>query len=285
MAPTMGFRGRWMRPRAGRLGFCLHRASGQLRRLSDAPTIRCSNTSDVLDSDIQDATKGYFLDGVSNLYIEQNADLTVSKAWLYPTMRRGGACLWAGCQSLWDRLHLLSHIPLEVRDLGSSRAAGRQGQRSGCPGFGTGGGYDPASTPLMTQRLHLRRLCPSPGGTEIVILDAFTGAVIQQFDPTGAGSFVADVTVEDVDGDGAADFAYAVDAKGSLYRISFGSYSGGVFVPATSASWRIDQVTEISTGSDTKLRFLNKPVANPFLDNQGNRHMYVLLGAGTANVP
>ena len=264
---------------------------GKLRRLYDnAPTIRYSNTSDAIDSDIEDATKGYFMDGVSGLYIEQNADLSVSKAWLYPTMRRGGNFIYG-----LDVSPSADGVPpTEPTFLWKHETSGQTwgrpwvGKVNGleAPVLVTGGGYDSCLDPADDATDYTYdTLCPSPSGTEIVILNAFTGAVIQQFEPTGAGSFVADVSVEDVDGDGAADFAYAVDAKGSLYRISFGSYSGGVFVPATSASWRIDQVTEVSTGSDTKLRFFNKPIANPFLDNQGNRHLYVLLGAGDRERP
>ncbi|HEX9302197.1 MAG TPA: hypothetical protein VF959_07590, partial [Casimicrobiaceae bacterium] len=135
-----------------------------------------------------------------------------------------------------------------------------------------GGGYDNCEdgSPNAT--------CAGAKGSIVYFLDANDGSVLKSFKTTGR--VAADVAYVDLDGDGIPDFAYAVDTRGNIYRISFGMSRSA---PLAAASWTSTRIA-YTTGSDRK--FLYQPALLPSRDGSaGKFYVYVALATGDREQP
>ena len=288
-------------------GFIAYEHLDQVQRLyENSPSIRYSNTDASVSSDVQDELKDYFMDGVTGSYITYTSSGAVASAYLYPTMRRGGNWIYALDVSPAAGGEPPSNpTPLWKYELtGQSWSKPVVGRVNGYsnPVLLVGGGYDSCLDPAAGATAVLYSDLCSTGvtGTQIVVLDALTGAELRVFelnDPScaGAGScqsdgapVIADIAPVDLDTATVPiwDFAYAVDAKGGVYRLNFASITGGAIVPATlTAGWTVDRIAEVSPAGATKLRFFNRPSVSAFLDASGNKHVFVITGAGDRERP
>lgn len=188
----------------------------RLKRLRDN-TPRISFPNLVLPAtEAAPAPRDYFVDGPISLYQKVGADGAVERVYLYVGMRRGGRFLYAfdvtdpsAPRFLWKKTH--SQIPTLGQTWSEPRVIRLKGHTN--PVIVMGAGYDAAAedaTPSGSPTM----------GDAVVVLDAFTGAVVKIFDEPDR-PVAADVSVVDADYDGYIDRAYAVDLGGSIYRIDF----------------------------------------------------------------
>lgn len=257
---------------------------GLIQRLySNLPLVKFPNQPDSLTP--APTAKDYFFDGSTGQVVTYNENDQVDKAYIYPTMRRGGRMVYAlnvtspaSPSLLWrrgcDALGAGASCDSGFSDLGQTWSTPKGASLSGYTSGEVvmfGGGYDScldadqAAYPCSS----------SAKGRGIYVLDAKTGALLAgpaqlQTD----APVVADLTLVDMDVDGKTDFAYAADAAGGLYRISFATLGGqGGLTALDKAAWSI---TKLASVSGSTRRFLNAPVAFALKDR-------VFLGLGSGN--
>jgi type IV pilus assembly protein PilY1 len=256
----------------------------KLKRLYDnSPLIAFPNA----DSSKNPLPKDYFFDGSVGQLVSYAADNTVTSAYIYPTMRRGGrmiyalnvtnpgspSLLWkrgcpnpgsdtAGCDSGFEAIGQTWSTPQ------SANLAGYNSSGTSLPVVIFGGGYD--SNCLDPDAATLD--CTSATGKSVYVLDATTGESLTKKLATDA-PVVGDIALADVNFDGKTDFAYAADAAGSLWRINFSSMdNNGVLTALDKNNWTITKVA--STEGDNR-RFLNGPAVAVYKNS-----VYVTLGSG-----
>ena len=256
------------------------------QRLHDnTPLVSYPNVTSTLNPQPKD----YFFDGSFALY--QNLDST--KIWIFPSMRRGGRMLYAfdvsdpasprikwriGCPNLTNDTGCTSS---DLEGIGQTWSMPNPAFLKGYSGFSestripilvVGGGYDrcedvdSATTGCTSSRK----------GNWVYVINADTGVVIKKYTDADAGSFTADITLSDANGDGSVDFAYAADTKGNIYRIDF-SDSAGTLAPLDENGWRMRKVAYTSGGG-------RKFLYPPSLLGVGTS-MYVALGSGNRERP
>lgn len=230
--------------------------------------------------------KAYGWDGSIGVF--QGAG-TGASAWIYPTMRRGGrrvfgldvtnpdspSILWVqGCDKAAD-----TNCSSGFTDIGltwSTPNAAPANGYSAAPVVFFGGGYDTCED--LDQQYPA---CGSAKGRKIYALDASTGV---QIAAPGVQSFVtdrsvaADIALIDTNGDGTADYAYAVDTGGNIYRIDMATFSSGAYSPLPPSAWRIRKVASAGGGR----KFLYAP-ALLGLSKQGK--VVLALGSGDREHP
>ena len=210
--------------------------------------------------------KTYFFDGSISGYQENSGD-TVSKLWIYPTMRRGGNMIYAfnakfkpssssGPTPMWrfgcatPATNCATNVTGES-NMGQSWSAPAairvEGHAEPLVVFGAGyhtceDSEDPSACASITQ------------GRGVYVLNASQGTSVTgdyrnfTFDSTG-GRFIADIATADINGDGYIDVLYAVDTRGNIWRINtsdpttnFKGYENGV------ADWPVP--VKVATVSD-----------------------------------
>ncbi len=185
--------------------------------------------------------KDYFFDGSIGVYQTFNADGTTLKAYIYPTMRRGGKKVYAlnvstptapkylwskGCSDDYSSCDTgfsaigntwsLPNVALIKGYCGSSPCVDDTSTRQPVVVFG--GGYDAgdddnSATPAAATK-----------GRGVYVVDATDGTLLKYFDFSGistARGVVADVALIDIDSDKMVDYGYAVDTGGNVFRMDF----------------------------------------------------------------
>lgn len=201
--------------------------------------------------------KNYFFDGPTGLVVDYAAPVSASssgigalqRAYIYPTMRRGGRMVYGldvtdpnAPELLWrhgcpDEIaaNCTTISPAGGFTDDGTTAANYAGigqtwstpigtSVAGYPGGAAdpnavvifGGGFDDC---LNDDNATYPAACGAATGKGVYILDAVTGDLVQYF-PTDA-PVITDVSIVDVDADGTMEFAYVGDVKGNLYRIRF----------------------------------------------------------------
>lgn len=253
----------------------------RLSRLkSNSPLVAYPN----LGNDVSPAPtpKDYFFDGSTGIY--QNADN--SRVWVYPTMRRGGRMIYAldvsetnlaaprfkwkaGCPNLTDDNGCTTGMSGIGQTWSTPSVAFIKGYSSTKPVIVVGGGYDRcedanSATPN----------CSAIKGGLVYILDADRGDIIRTF--ATERSVAADVSLVDIDNDGAPDYAYAADTGGNLYRIDF--VNGPTTRTALAAKDWVSRKVASTAGGGRKFLF-----APALLASQGK--VYVAIGTGDREHP
>lgn len=199
-------------------GFIPEEHFSKLKRLRDnSPEVRVSTTTVSAGATNPPLLKDYFVDGPISIYQKIKADGSIDKVYLYAAMRRGGRFLYAfdvtspsSPKFMWKK----SSTDTGFGVLGQTWSEPRVTKVKGHPNpvLVMGAGYDAAAEDLAT-----------PGattmGNAVLVLDAFSGAKVAQFNTSR--SVAADVSLADSDYDGYVDRAYAVDLGGNIYRIDF----------------------------------------------------------------
>ncbi len=233
--------------------------------------------------------KTYFFDGSIGGYQERTST-TVSKLWIYPSMRRGGSSVYAfdvttkpsaGQPSLMWKFSALNDsnmgqswsTPLAIRIKGRTT-----------PLVVFGAGYD-----ICEDNDDPNTACAGvTKGRGIVVMNAQSGPSdstdYRFIDPgTNAGRFVADMTAVDVNGDGYVDVLYAVDTRGNVWRINTSDPTSNFNGYPKVSDWPVVQVATLSqwgAGTSERRKLMYAPSA-VVLGTQ----VTVLVGTGDREKP
>lgn len=264
---------------------------GRLKRIYD-------NSPAITYPSVNDATaKPYFFDGRITAY---KASSTV---WVYATQRRGGRMIYAfdastptspglkwrqGCPNLTDDTGCTSNDFSGIGQTWSAvvnlKSSGYVSGSTPLPMIIVGGGYDTCEDGQGGSDLNT--CTASPKGNKIFLLDANSGALLNTFSTDR--SVVGDVTVVPNATTGLAEYAYAVDTGGNIYRITIGS--------ALPASWTIMKIASLGCsttncpGGIANRKFLFAPEVvvapgyNIILVGSGDREHPLLNQAITTSV-
>lgn len=253
---------------------------GRLKRIYD-------NSPAITMPSVGDATaKPYFFDGRITAYKEN------STVWVYATQRRGGRMIYAfdastptnpslkwrqGCPNLTDDTGCTS---ASFNGIGQTWSAAVNLKSSGYTSGSTplpmliiGGGYDTCEDGNGASDLNT---CTAPKGNKIFVLDANNGTLLKTFSTDR--SVVSDVTVVPNSLTGLADYAYAADTGGNIYRITIGSDAP--------ASWAITKIASLGCsttdcpGGVANRKFLFAPEVVVAPD-----YNIVLIGSGDREHP
>lgn len=228
--------------------------------------------------------KDYAWDGSIGLL--QNADNT--KVWIYPTMRRGGRRIYALDVTSSTAPAIKWVIGCNKDGTNCSSGMSDIGQTWSTPniapvnGYATeqvaffGGGYDACEDADTNAPA-----CGSTKGTQIYAVDAGSGTLLKAL--ATDRSVPADVALLDFDGDGKADYGYAADTGGNLYRIDMVTRTvapGSITYTARPPSaWSIRKIAATSSGGR---KFLFAPALFPVV-SAGK--VYIALGSGDREHP
>lgn len=219
---------------------------GKLKRLrNNDPEIRLSTTISTSAT-----PRDYFVDGPIGVYQRIATDGTTSRAILFVGMRRGGRQLYAidvtspaAPKFLWKKTE--ADLPRLGQTWSEPKVVRVRGHDKPVVIFG--GGYDATAEDSAVQGT-------TTMGDSVFVLDAYTGALLQEFDGMKR-SVVADVAVVDSDYDGYIDRAYALDLGGAVWRMDFESAAGDI----APGSWSSFQLADLSGGTATERKFFYPP--------------------------
>lgn len=225
--------------------------------------------------------KDYFFDGPVTAYKDGN------NVWVYAAMRRGGSAVYAfdvsaGTNLTDPRLKWKADSTTTgMSNIGQTWSAPKLIKAAGyaTAGAGTekpmiimGGGYDPCEDGTVASDLNT--CTGTPKGSNIYVLDADTGTVLKTLNTDR--SVAGDITVV-TNSSGLAQYAYAADTGGNVYRINI-SGAPSTWTKNKIASLGCD--TESCPGGVANRKFLFAPevvVASGF--------NAVLLGSGDREHP
>jgi hypothetical protein len=230
------------------------------------------------------SNKDYFFDGTIGFY--HSADN--SKIWIFPSMRRGGRMIYAfdvatpgspslkwaiGCPNLSDDSGCTTGMSGIGQTWSAPRAVRIKGYSDTNPVVIFGGGYDSCEDD-NTKTPN----CSATKGNAVYVVDANTGALVKTFTFTGGRSIAGDVTLIDVNSDGYADYAYAADTGGNIYRMDFVDADK---TARTSGNWTSRRVAYTNgDSSDNGRKFLFAPAA--FVTGT---KVYLAIGSGDREHP
>lgn len=256
---------------------------GKLARIKDnSPSIKYPNqTTDVASSN---TPKDYFFDGSTASLTYYNSSGAITKAWIYPTMRRGGRMLYAlnvtdptSPQFMWKKGCASSDDT--TCDTGFTGI----GQTWSVPALGLVKGYESGNKPVLIMGggydscedddLATTTCTSAEKGRAVYVLDAQYGTLLATFQTEGA--VPSDAALADVDSDGRVDFAYVADTRGNVYRIDFVNPS--THAARASADWTIKKIAS-TTGANRKFLY------GPDVFNVGSA-IYLALGSGNRERP
>lgn len=260
---------------------------GKLRRLRDnSPIIRYPGSLSLTAE-----PKDYFFDGSTGVFQSFNADNTVSKAMIFPTMRRGGrkiyafdvssptapAYLWSrGCPNLTNDTGCDSGFTGIGQTWSIASVAFIKGYSETRPVIITGGGYD------RTDDDNSKTPGAATKGRGVYVIDAQDGTLLKHFDfstlpGVSARGVAADVALISVNPDKFVDYAYAVDTGGNVYRMDFVDGPSALGSRAA-AAWTFSRVA-YTNGSSRKFLF------PPALLQNGTNTIYLAIGTGDREHP
>ena len=261
---------------------------GRFKRLYD-------NSPSITLPTVNDGTqKPYFFDG--SITAHKDASFT----WLYATQRRGGRMIYAfdvtsptnpalkwrqGCPNLADDNGCTD---AGIVDIGQTWSAAKVIKSEGYEVAGTpqpmlivGGGYDGCEDD------DLNTCTGTLKGNKVYVLDANNGSILKTFDTDR--SVVGDITVVPNIITGLADYAYAVDTGGNIYRITIGA--------ELPANWTLIKIaslgcnTAICSGGQANRKFMFAPEvvilsagSHAILVGSGDREHPLLLHTSTIGV-
>jgi len=253
---------------------------GRLKRIYDnSPAITYPSIGDI-------TVKPYFFDGRVTAYKD------ASTVWVYATQRRGGRMIYAfdastptnpslkwrqGCPNLNNDTGCTS---TDFSGIGQTWSAAITLKSSGyisgsapLPMLIIGGGYDTCEDGTGGSDLNT---CTAPKGNRVFVLDANSGILLKTFSTDR--SVVGDVTVVPNSVTGLAEYAYAADTGGNVYRITIGSN-----LPA---NWTITKIASLGCSTtncpggvaNRKFMFAPEVVVAP-------DYNIVLIGSGDREHP
>ena len=240
--------------------------------------------------------KDYGVDGAVTAYMGKTSASSSDKTFIYFGMRRGGRALYAfdvtdptdpelkwkiGCPNLAND----TGCTPDFVDIGQTWSSATELKADAyrdvsadpdVPGFAKpmlifGGGYDACED---TDNGTVNHSCTSSSkGRNIYIVDADTGAHLKTFSTDRP--VVADVTVVP-DSSGLAQYAYAADTGGNIYRITIGS--------AARADWSIDKIASLGCSTMSSCNANRKFMFAPEVVLRDGVY-YLQIGSGDREKP
>lgn len=256
---------------------------------TNSPLISYPNVSTGLNP--TPTPKTYFFDGTIGGYQERSSS-SVSKLWIYPTMRRGGRSVYAFDVTRKPSASVQPKLLWRYSEANDSRmgeswstpvAIRVKGMISPLVVFGAG--YDQCDDDEDSTK------CDSvTKGKGIVVMDAekgsaanyrFIGVATGELD-SSAGRFVADIAAVDIDRDGYTDVLYAVDTRGNIWRINTSDPSTSYNGYSDVSKWPVNKIAQVSDWSvaSEKRKFMSAPSV-VVLGSQAT----VLVGTGDREKP
>jgi len=213
--------------------------------------------------------RDYFVDGAITVYQKLDTQGGSERVVIFVTMRRGGRFLYAfdvttptSPVMLWRKSN--ADISVLGQTWSDPRVALVKGNTN--PVLVMGAGYDAAAEDAT-----------APGatamGNAVVVLDAFTGAVLKTL--ATDRPVPAAVGLLDSDFDGYIDRAYAADLGANVYRIEFESASGD----GGSGNWKIGKFASLGDSTKSRKFFFAPDLV------QTRLFTAVLLGTGDREKP
>ncbi|MDP2419569.1 MAG: PilC/PilY family type IV pilus protein [Hydrogenophaga sp.] len=229
--------------------------------------------------------KPYFFDGPVTAHKDG------STVWIFATQRRGGRMVYAfnvstpaspsikwraGCTGSTDASCTSTDFAGIGQTWSSPRVIRTQAEGSTTPLLIFGGGYDTCDD---TDNGTTNNSCTAPKGNQVYVLNADTGALVKKFDTLR--SVVGDVTVVR-NASGLAEYGYAADMGGNVYRIKM--------TGANTSDWSITRIAALgrntvpasSTDGASARKFMYGPEV-VVVPTRG--YNAVLLGSGDREHP
>jgi type IV pilus assembly protein PilY1 len=230
--------------------------------------------------------KPYFFDGPVTAY--KNG----STVWAFATQRRGGRMIYAfdvstpasptikwraGCTGSTDASCTSTDFTGMGQTWSAPRAIRTQTTGTTTPLLIFGGGYDACED---TDNGTTNNSCTTPKGNRVYVLNADTGAVVKKFNTLR--SVVGDVTIVR-NASGLAEYGYAADTGGNVYRIKLTGASASTDWSITRiAALGRDTVPASSTDGNSARKFMYGPEV-VVVSSRG--YNAVLLGSGDREHP
>ncbi|WP_439887514.1 PilC/PilY family type IV pilus protein [Pseudomonas sp. MBLB4123] len=267
-------------------------------------------------------TKKYGMDGQINLWTEYgslnttNKTRSISKAYLYAGMRRGGSNYYALDVTNIDapRLKWVIKGPAQTKLANGSYVNATTGFTPGYEKLGQTfstpklakiklngvstkvlvftGGYD-----LDQDNVGTNAPKNDDIGNGLFIADADTGKLIWRAGNVGdttanlqvanmTNSMPADPTIVDVDGDGLVDIIYASDLRGQVFRFDFNSANTGANAIGADAFATGGRIASLAgtTAADNR-RFFTAPDVALLRERGGKTYFTISLGSGFRESP
>lgn len=232
--------------------------------------------------------KDYFFDGAISSLVYYSKSNTVTKAWIFATMRRGGRMLYAfdvttpssptflwktGCPDLGSDSGCATGLEGIGQTWSVPAVALLKGYENGeKPVLVVGGGYDDCE-----DADGVSTSCgSSQKGSAVYILDAEDGSVRKTFTDKDMKSVPGDITLLDVDADNRADYGYLADTGGSVFRIDF--INPATYEALAPEDWTLTRIAH--TTHATRAIFLYGPDAISI-----GSAVYLTLGTGNRERP
>jgi len=229
------------------------------RLYNNSPLVKYSSTP--AGTTPTPTARDYFWDGPVGTYIERNSSDTVTKAYLYIAVRRGGRFIYAldvtsptapkfmwrkGCSSLTDN----STCDAGFAEMGQTWSQPQVVKVKGNtnPVLIFGAGYDSV---IEDSEVLATLAGGDTMGRGVYVLDAFTGALVWSAGNSANGptlavtgmnfSIAADVLPIDRNTDGYADRVYAADVGGNVWRLDIDD--------ASTANWKVWKIASVGSRS------------------------------------
>lgn len=196
--------------------------------------------------------KAYFFDGQVGGYQERTSS-AVNKLYIYPTMRRGGSAVYAfdvtarpGATSQPRFMWKFDAAQSSFMGQSWSTPVAFRIKGLSAPLVAFGAGYD-----RCEDSEDPNTACSGvSAGRGVFVMDAERGpsaaGLFRHFDPgTTGGRFVADLTPVDVNSDGYVDVLYAVDTRGSIWRINTSDPARGYEGYASVSAWPMQRIATV----------------------------------------
>ena len=257
--------------------------------------------------------KDYFFDGSTGVYqtfktvtIDGKETSVSDVAYVFPTMRRGGAKVYGLNVSdpstpvyLWSKGCSVDHLTgvYSGCDIGFEAI----GETWSLPNVALLKGYCGHTTTCLTNDISERKPvvvfgggydvcddedtakpCAATRGRGVYVVDATDGTLLNHIDFSGesyARGIAADVALIDVNNDKMVDYAYAVDTGGSVYRVDFVDGTAG-FAPFPKDKWTGDRIAYTASSDDPR-KFLFAPA----LVQANASTVYLAVGSGDREHP
>lgn len=277
-------------------GFVAPEHYSKLNRLyQNSPNIRYPNQSAAIAAGNQ--PKDYFFDGSTSSLLYYDANNAISRAWIFPTMRRGGRTVYGFNVTTPNSPSLLwsKGCPNTGSDTDCSTDMSGLGQTWSLPSVALvkgylsgnnavlvmGGGYDVCDDNEVVTTTggvtSVAGACTSSAkGRKVYVLDAENGSLLASLNTDAP--VPSDVALIDVNTDRRADFGYVADTAGNVYRIDF--VDPVTLLPRAKEAWTITKIAQIQVASGSLRKFLYGPTVL----NLGSIN-YLALGTGNRERP
>ena len=219
-----------------------------------------------------------------------------TRTWIYPAMRRGGRALYAFDVSglaadtpVAPTLKWKKGCPNQADDTGCSTGFTDLGQTWSAPKVLKAGGYGSGASPMLImgggydtcQDADPHTCTSASKGDHIYVLDADTGALLKTFDTDR--QVIGDVVISADASTGRANWGYAVDMGGNVYRLS-GVNANTPFGNTAPGSWTITKIASLGCATTATCAANRKFMFAPGVVNENGTYV-LLIGSGDREKP